>query len=232
MKRRSPGLLWTVIFSLAAHSALATALDTRYTVTGVNGSEAPPQYILRLDGFFGGDEVTFGADSVFLDVFTDGSAHLFGTVSVVEVDDMPPGGLASTWDLDVIFDPGTGPNPAFQYFHLNDTAVDKELVNQADASDFARLSENPPDGTKPFQLGIGAIPDSKCISPAPCLSATGWLRWQHFNGQNIVSEWNDDTADFLMEVQPIPEPSTAVLFAAGIVGLAHSGRRRLRDRDR
>ncbi len=53
------------------------------------------------------------------------------------------------------------------------------------------------------------------MGSAPCLSATGWLGWEHG-----IYAYSGDTSDLLMEVQPIPEPSAAVLFGVGalIVG--------------
>ena len=84
---------------------------------------------------FGTDEVTFGGDQVFFDVFTDGTARLHGQVSVVEVGGAPPGTHASSWALDVAFDGTAGPNPAWDYYHL--VAMGQELVNLDDATDFA-----------------------------------------------------------------------------------------------
>ena len=69
---------------------------------------------------------------------------------------------------------------------------------------------------KGHRLGTGAVTDP--------LTGFGWL---------ADGGTRNGTRDFLFVVgQPIPEPSTALLVAAGILGLAHSGRRRPHDRNR
>jgi len=224
------GSLVAMAVLLGAQSAFAVSLDTRYRVLDAYGNKAPPAYFLRIDDLFPGTEhVTFGADDILLDVFVDGTARMFGTTSIVEVDGGPPGAFASTWDLDVRFTAATGSNPDFQYFHLDKYAVTRELQNQADANNFILLREYPTDGSKPFRIGIGAIPDHKCNGPGPCLSATGWLGWGHFNDGGVITQHEGDTADFLMELKPlenpVPEPSAAMLLGVGALVVGRSLRR-------
>ncbi len=174
----------------------------------------------------GGDEVTFGADEVFFDVFTDGTALLHGPIHVAEVDDGPPGVQVSDWMMNVHFERIPDSDSELEFFHL--VPMGRELVHVANSSDFANLFERPADGSKPFRIGVGALPDGKCVSEAPCFSATGWLAWDH--GEISFS---GDTADFLMELelqlQPVPEPGSAFLLGlgAGVVCVA-AGRKRAR----
>ncbi len=212
------------LLMLGARVADAAPFEVRYLASAVAGVEAPPAYLLRLDGFLGSDEVTFADDEVFFDVFTDGTALLHGLIHVVEVDDGPPGAHASEWLMNVHFERTEGSPSTLEFFHL--VPMGRELVNVADADDFANLFERPANGSKPFRIGFGALPDSKCVTEAPCFSATGWLSWEHGD-----LTFSGDTADFLMELdlqlQPIPEPGSVLLLGLGMIllgAVAHDRR--------
>lgn len=72
---------------LLGGSLPAADLIAHYRATSIAGAEAPPNYGLRLDGFYDGKAksvVTFGYDNVFLDEFNDNTIRLSGTITVVK----------------------------------------------------------------------------------------------------------------------------------------------------
>ncbi|MCP4005490.1 MAG: PEP-CTERM sorting domain-containing protein [bacterium] len=197
--------------------ASAKLLQIRYEASDAYGWMAPPTYGLRMDGVFGGnDVVTFHFNTVYFDLFDDGSALLHGDISVVEVDGGAPGAHASTWDMNVFFqhDAGFVGQPTLDYYHLISHGA--ELRNQADALDVIDLFEAPADGSMPLQLGIGAFPKHKCHSDEACLGATGWLFWEHDGADNYDFMETGLVADFVFELTPTEVPEPAVL---GLIGL-------------
>ncbi len=215
-------LFATTLFLSSAAVSLSDAqtLDTRYNATSIAGNQAPPVYGLRLDGFFTGnpnDEVTFGFDSVLFDTYTDGTARLYGTVSVAEFNDTGgPGIYSSVWDLDVHFNSGSGSNGSYDYYVI-DPSAGIELVNQADSNDFANFVTY----NDHFQVGDGANEKNSNFG------AAGWVNFAHDdNGTtygSLSTHWN--SSDFLMDLTVVPEPISSTLF---VVGAATLGFRRLR----
>jgi len=208
-----------LLLFISAYSADAQVLDTRYQATSIAGNQAPPDYGLRLDGFFTGDgkAVTFGFDNVLFDVFTDGSARLYGTVSVVEFNNSGgPGSYASTWNMDVHFNAGSGSNSSYQYFSFAPSAG-TELINQADSGDYANLWQFMGD----FQVGVGANEKNSNFG------AAGWVNYEHTNGATTIGSryTHVNSSDFLMDLTVVPEPVSSTLF---LVGAATLGYRRFR----
>ncbi len=136
----------------------------------IDGALAPPPYGLRLDNFFKDcgttanhkEEVTFGFDSVCFDEFDDGTAHLYGRISVAEWNNCGgPGNYASDWGLDVWFQAVTAPegsDPSWRFYKINPDPQPNhpEMVNWTDSADYVQLWSYPSDLSKPFQVGIGA----------------------------------------------------------------------------
>lgn len=207
--------------TLAAEPAHAATITISYYATSIAGDQAPPNYGLRLDGFFTGDadeEVTFAFDSVLFDVYDDGTARLHGTISVAEFDDTGgPSPYASTWDLDVWFAAGSGSNPSWDYYQLDPNAG-TEMTNQADPSnDYANLWPFMGD----FQVGFGANEKNSNFG------AAGWLNFEHTTTSGVIGDRNVhwESSDFLMDLTLVPEPTSFFLVGSGLLGLAALRRR-------
>jgi hypothetical protein len=209
--------------TLAAAPAHAATITISYYATSIAGDQAPPDYGLRLDGFFTGDaneEVTFAFDSVLFDVYDDGTARLHGTISVAEFDNT--GGAspyASTWDLDVWFAAGSGGNPSYDYYVVDPTAG-TEMANQADPSnDYANLWTYA--GMQDFQVGVGANQKNSNFG------AAGWVNFEHTTLSGTIGDRDVHWAasDFLMDLTVVPEPTTALLMGLGLIAMAGLRRR-------
>lgn len=213
-----------------ARAGLATrwrALDAG-TLGGGTGILAPPTYGLRLDGFFdsgtaaGNKEVTFHFVDVYFDEFNDGTAKLHGTIEVAEYDNSGgvPANLASTWALDIDFRGASGSDPNYRYYVID---VDynsgmpgllgsqPEMVKTGGASPIpggheADLWSFPTNLSKPFQVGVGANQKNSNMG------ATGWLGFKH-GGLTRQSP----SSDILIDLTPVPEPSTVAMLATGVV---------------
>ena len=213
---------------LTLNSADAASLQTRYQATGVAGDLAPPNYGLRLDGFFDGNgnhEVTFAYDNVFFDVFTDGTARLYGTVSVAEYDNSGgPGIYSSVWNMNVYFNSTTGPNGAYDYYIINPSAA-TELQLQSDPSnDFAQFVSYPKVISSQnvyFQVGAGANEKNSNFG------ASGWVNYEHTTPGGTYGSTSTHvvSSDFLMDLTVVPEPVSSLLF---LIGAAMFGYRRFR----
>lgn len=216
MKRHILYGLFAGIFLLSFSVAYSDAagLQTRYQATSIAGNQAPPNYGLRLDGFFDGNgkhEVTFAYDNVLFDVFTDGTARLYGTISVAEFNNTGgPGSYSSAWDMDVYFNAGSGSNQNYQYFSLDPNA-ETELINQADGTDYANLWQFMGD----FQVGIGANEKNTNFG------AAGWVNYEHTTSAGTIGDRDNhvESSDFLMDLTVVPEPVSSILFVAGAATL-------------
>lgn len=93
----------------AASPAWAISFTGVYAAGNTNADGAPPAYILRLDGVFGGGIATFNEQGVTLEILPDGSARLFGTVSVARP------AFGTLWDLDTTWNPA-GMSASEQFF--------------------------------------------------------------------------------------------------------------------
>jgi len=215
-------LSFALVPYLSVDSAEAQILETRYDATSIAGNQAPPNYGMRLDGFFTGNEadaITFAFDSVFFDVFTNGTARLYGDVSVVEVNgSAPTGSEISSWDLDVAFNAGSGSNPSYQYFVIDPNAG-TEMVNQANANDIVDLWSYNGD----FQVGFSANGKNSNFG------ASGWVTFEHYDGTTTYGSQGTQlvNSDFLMDLTVVPEPVSSTLF---LVGGATLGFRRFRKK--
>jgi len=218
------GCVLALTLLLAAHAATAATLVNSWTATGVAGALSPPNYGLRLDGFFDNNvnhEVTFAFDNVTFNEFDDGSARLFGTISIAEYDNSGgPGAFASTWDLDVAFQQTTGSNASWRYYNLISNG--RELENTGNSNDYANFFQF----MGPFQVGNGA--NGKNAN----FGAAGWVNYVHFlagGGTTGSESTHYYSSDFLMDltrkdIPVIPEPATLSLIGLGLGSLA-AGRR-------
>jgi hypothetical protein len=219
--------LFVIPFLLIAGMADAQTLVTSYNATSIAGNQAPPDYGLRLDGFFTGnvnDEVTFSFDNVLFNVYDDGTARLFGTVSVAEFNNSGgPGAYSSTWTLDVAFLSDTGINPSYDYYII-DPSAGVELRNQADpTNDYAEFVSYPNSDGAYFQVGVGANGKNSLFG------ASGWVNYAHTSpsGNYGSTSTHIVSSDFLMNLTVVPEPVSSTLF---IVGGAVLGVRRYRKK--
>lgn len=211
--------LFVIPFLLIAGMADAQTLVTSYNATSIAGNQAPPDYGLRLDGFFTGnasDEVTFSFDNVLFNVYDDGTARLFGTVSVAEFNNSGgPGAYSSTWTLDVAFQSDTGINPNYDYYII-DPSAGVELRNQADpTNDYAEFVSYPNADGAYFQVGAGANGKNSLFG------ASGWVNYAHTSpsGNYGSTSTHIVSSDFLMNLTVVPEPISSTLFIVGGVVL-------------
>jgi len=221
------GILCVIL--LFGTMANAQTLVTSYNATSIAGNQAPPDYGLRLDGFFTGnanDEVTFSFDNVLFNVYDDGTARLFGTISVAEFNNTGgPGAFSSVWTLDVAFNSTTGSNPSYDYYIINPSAG-VELRNQADpTNDYAEFVSFPNGSGSYFQVGTGANEKNSNFG------AAGWVNYAHTTPSGTIGSTSSHmvSSDFLMDLTVVPEPVSSTLF---VVGGALFGIRRYWKRSR
>lgn len=226
------GLCLAFVSAMPVHAATVMTTWHGSNIYG-EGSNAHP-YGLRLDGFFDNHpdhEVVFNLDSVYLDLYSDGSLNMRGYVSVCDFNKTgSPGIYASTWDLNIAFTEMTDlssvsdPNPEFTYYMI--APQGREMVNQADANDFADLWTFPTNFAKPFQLGIGANQHTARFG------GTGWVSYEHndngtiYGLQDVYLPASDIVMDLEIEPQPTPEPGTLALLGLGLAAGAARLRRR------
>jgi hypothetical protein len=209
--------------AFAGAPADAATIVASYYATSISGDMAPPDYGLRLDGFFTGDpneEVTFAFDDVLFDVYDDGTARLYGEISVAEFNNSGgPGSYTSTWDLDVWFDPGSGSNPSYDYYVIDPNAG-TEMRDQADpGNDYANLWTWA--GMQDFQVGVGANEKNGNFG------AAGWVNYEHTTLSGTIGDRDVHWAasDFLMDLTLVPEPTSFFLVGSGLLGMAALRRR-------
>ena len=171
---RYPAALLVLAGMLGAASPVwATSFTGAYAAGNTNANAAPPSYILRLDGVFGGGIATFNEHGVAMEILANGSARLFGTVAVGKPG-APDPAFGSLWDLDTTWNPA-GMSASEQFFRLEPGV----LRNQADPlNDFILLAHR----GMPARVGSGVFPDGKCVSTggtAPCFGFAGWVSYEH-----------------------------------------------------
>lgn len=200
---------------LLGGSLPAADLIAHYRATSIAGAEAPPNYGLRLDGFYDGKAksvVTFGYDNVFLDEFNDNTIRLSGTISVVKSTGSGNGEVqhvGAKYFLEVTMMQVTDPdsiaiienfNPSWKYYTIMSDGL--EMENVIDSGDHARLWSFPLDGSKPFQVGDGANGKNNNFG------ATGWLSFEHVIGGMIFGNTFDghfQSSDFLMDLSQVTD---------------------------
>lgn len=222
-----------VAMLLTASGADATLLH-RWLACGIDGDQAPPPYGLRLDGAMtgnGSEEVTWDFESVYFDLYSDGSAYLYGTANLVEFNNTgSPDPYSSSWWLytkfDLITDPGdlaliSDYNSDWLYFTL-DPLASPELVNKADSDDYIDLWGHM-ETNMPFRVGYGGNGKNGNFG------AAGWVNYEHtLPNDDVIGGRNTHYAasDFLMDLKPVPEPTTIALFGLGALGMGAWRRRR------
>ncbi|MCI0530657.1 MAG: T9SS type A sorting domain-containing protein [candidate division Zixibacteria bacterium] len=182
--------------------------DILYTwiASSIDGALAPPPYGLRLDGFFDKDKeetATFAFDDVTFQEYADGTARLFGIISVAEVDNCGgPGSHASSWDMDVYFfsvPVPSGHDQAWRYYMIDPSPCPghKEMVNRDDDKEYVQLWSFPADSTMPFQVGFGANEKNDNFG------AAGWLNYSHVTKYHTYGGGkykHIESSDFLMDL--------------------------------
>ncbi len=226
------------LFATIGAPEARAGLTQRYKVHDINGNQSPPPYGLRLDGFLdvkNKNEVVFSLEGILFDVFDDGTAKLHGKVEIVEVNNKAPkSSVPIEWNLDVRFRATTGPNSNWDYYLIDvDYSGDKlgshvELTNVDDPTkDYSHLWSFPEDGSKPFQVGLGA--NGKTSNT---FGASGWLGFHHVLPDGKVYTRELASSDFLMDLEaipvPVPEPSTLASGAIGILLVGGGAWRRRR----
>jgi hypothetical protein len=189
---RYPAALLVLAGMLGAASPVwATSFTGAYAAGNTNANAAPPNYILRLDGVFGGGIATFNDQGVTMEILANGSARLFGTVAVGRPG-APDPAFGSLWDLDTTWSPA-GMSASEQFFRLESGM----LRNQADPlNDFIRLAHR----GMPARVGTGVFPDGECVSTggaAPCFGFAGWVSYAHhrIGGGNDGDSDSDSDSD-------------------------------------
>jgi hypothetical protein len=206
-----------------------------WTACSIAGNQSMPLYGLRLDGFFDNDashEVTFGFTSVNFQANADGTARLWGDITVVEYDNSggpnPFSGHDYTMDVHFVTETNTGDimsyNSGYDYYNI-DPDAGIELQRVGDATDYANLWTFPAPGSpdlKPFQVGNGANGKNGNFG------ASGWLSYEHAYQGAVYGENGEylQSSDFLMDLKPVPEPGTLMLFGIGLASGASALRRR------
>ena len=179
----------------------------------INGNARPPAYGLRLDGLETGDShdiYTFDFEAPGATMVMDyrvTTAHIFGTAF---------GGLnqgndyanASFWKVDFIYEMSPTPNSDGYLFSINDPGNVGTISTGGETFGLSAYG-----GPPAFFIGEGhrTSPD--------IISGWGWLN--HSGSRRHVY-----SSDWLFEVgAPIPEPTGAILFGAGLL-VAGAARRR------
>jgi hypothetical protein len=216
-------LLCTGLIALLGLSfAPAARADQIFQAIGVSEYGTDPTYGLRLNGFFDGSPntlTTFGFTNVTFTQSTN-AATLNG---MVMVNNGNPAGHDASYFLNVNFMQVAPPpygDPTHQYYVIQSNGHELTSVSNPQ-TDYARLATFPADRSRPFDVGSGAW------NGDDTLQAVGWVRWVHyFNGQTIIGDTDALHGDFLMELVPVPEPSTMCLALTAIVGFGWLFRRR------
>ncbi|GAB4321963.1 MAG: hypothetical protein Kow0074_13140 [Candidatus Zixiibacteriota bacterium] len=190
---------FTVTVEANSPPVVECSLDVtdHWAVLPVLGNQSPPPYFLRLDGFLDGDpahEVIWSPIKIWWVEYGD-SAHMYGTMEIVEFDGNPVAGgnYEQTWALNAWFDKTTGPNPEYTYYQLR--AVDSPEMWNVDApSDVGYLWHY----GDPFQVGDGANDKNDHYG------ASGWLNFVHDSAGTVYGDstvhWT--ASDFLLDLIP------------------------------
>jgi hypothetical protein len=185
--------------------------DQIYQAIGVTET-SPPTYGMRLNGFFDGNTntlTTFGFTNVTFSQYTS-TANLSGLITV---NNGNPVGHDPNYMLNINFTQVATPpggDPTHQYYVIQNGG----LRNASNPSgDNGTLITYPNNNSMPFDVGIGAWDGS------PVLEAVGWVGWTHnYNGQTLTGDTEAMHGDLLMDLVPVPEPSTMALAFSGLLG--------------
>ncbi len=172
-------------------------VTNHWAVLPVMGDQSPPKYFLRLDGFLDGDpshEVIWAPIKIWWVEYGD-SAHMYGTMEIVEFNGSPVAGgnYDQTWGLNAWFDKTTGPNSDYVYYELRSIGP-PEMWNVDAPSDVGYLWHY----GDPFQVGDGANDKNDHYG------ASGWMTFVHDSAGNVYGDSTVHWAasDFLLDLIP------------------------------
>ena len=226
MNMKNKFYLFFGLLSLGMLSGAANAtLFTFSLADSVAGNERPPNYGLRLDGLYSGDQrdiYTFAF--VDVDLTVDSSANsvciggtlLGGTDGYGEERD-------TDWLLDFLYT-DVQVNVDGTWSLVKDVSTGTGSIEQTGNGDtFALANYNSATG------GLGGFDSGRCRTGDSPLCGNGWLIHSILPGQSVdINSQQLRASDFLYSGTPtaVPEPSVFALFGIGLVGLGFARRRR------
>lgn len=183
-----------------------------------DGSTAPPEYGLRLDGLFGSGHTTFSLETaagVFLE-YSAGEIRIYGTVEVVE---SPGGGNdGRQFAVDMTYRDNVNNTTDGGWHVTPGSANNNGTLTALDDGTVYSLFDTPLTGNSfNFQPNGDRIDGDTST-----WVGTGWLDVFDSAGSQIAA---GATQDWLFTGQMIPLPSAAGLGLAGLAGLSIRRRR-------
>lgn len=177
-------------------------------ITDADGTQAPPPYCLRLDGFCENQNYkrwTFGDGDLKLYHFADGGALIAGCLRVVEFDGysgeyLEELGVDFEFKVCVFLEPEgvpEGQDDEREYFCIDPRGY--ELVSKDNPEQFVHLISKANDHGVKFVLGWQVIGYKSILNG---LSAKGWVNYEHHYGETTFGDLSEHrySSDFLFDV--------------------------------